>query len=208
MESTLNFSKILALFGAMAVLAALPSVSVLAVTAKSASSGFLHGVFTAIGIVVGDIIFILFAVFGLVLLVETLGSAFFLIKYVCGAYLIWLGVSLGRSRSKHMNHNKQDSSSSLLGSFMTGLLIALGDQKAVLFYMGFLPAFLDLAKLTYIDISVLILVTLCTVGGVKIAYAYAADRASLFLGGRTVGAMNMVAACIMVMAGILIMARS
>jgi threonine/homoserine/homoserine lactone efflux protein len=207
MESTLNVSKILALFGAMAVLAALPSVSVLAVTAKSVSSGFLNGVFTAIGIVVGDIIFILFAVFGLVLLVETLGSAFFLIKYVCGAYLIWLGVSLGRSRSQQMQH-KEDTGSSLLGSFMTGLLIALGDQKAVLFYMGFLPAFLDLTKLTYTDISLLILVTLCAVGGVKIGYAYAADRASIFLGGRTLGAMNIVAACIMVMAGILIMARS
>jgi threonine/homoserine/homoserine lactone efflux protein len=207
MESSLNISKILALFGAMAVLAALPSVSVLAVTAKSASSGFLHGVFTSIGIVVGDIIFILFAVFGLVLLVETLGSAFFLINYVCGAYLIWMGVNLWRSRSQQMQH-KEDSVSSLLGSFMTGLLITLGDQKAVLFYMGFLPAFLDLAKLTYTDISVLILVTLCAVGGVKIGYAYAADRASQFLGDRTVGAMNMVAACIMVIVGIFIIVRS
>jgi threonine/homoserine/homoserine lactone efflux protein len=210
MESSLNISKILALFGAMAVLAALPSVSVLAVTAKSASSGFLHGVFTAIGIVVGDVIFILFAVFGLVLLVETLGSAFVLIKYVCGAYLIWLGVSLWRSRSQQMQHKEDTGSSfsSLLGSFMTGLFITLGDQKAVLFYMGFLPAFLDLAKLTYTDISVLILVTLCAVGGVKIGYAYAADRASIFLGGRTVGAMNIVAACIMGIAGIFIIVRS
>jgi threonine/homoserine/homoserine lactone efflux protein len=105
-------------------------------------------------------------------------------------------------------HHKQDSSFSLLGSFMTGLLITLGDQKAVLFYMGFLPAFLDLAKLTYIDISVLILVTLCAVGGVKIAYAYAADRASIFLGGRTVGVMNIVAACIMVTAGVFVIVRS
>ncbi|NJL42765.1 MAG: LysE family translocator [Pseudanabaena sp. RU_4_16] len=210
MESTLNLSKIFALFGAMAVLAALPSVSVLAVTAKSASMGFLHGVFTAIGIAIGDIIFILFAVFGLVLLVKTLGSAFFLIKYACGAYLIWLGVSLWHSRSEQIQH-KEDSGfsfSSLLGSFITGLLITLGDQKAVLFYMGFLPAFLDLTKLTYIDIGLLIFVTLCAVGGVKIGYAYVADRASIFLGGRTVGAMNIVAACIMVIAGIFIIARS
>jgi threonine/homoserine/homoserine lactone efflux protein len=153
MEATLNFSKTFALFGAMAVLAALPSVSILAVTAKSASSGFLHGVFTAIGIVVGDIIFILFAVFGLVLLVQTLGSAFLLIKYVCGAYLSWLGVSFWRSRSKQMQH-KEDSGPSLLGSFITGLLITLGDQKAFLLYVGFLPVFLDLAKLTYYRYSV------------------------------------------------------
>jgi threonine/homoserine/homoserine lactone efflux protein len=206
MESTLHISKILALFAAMALLAALPSVSVLAVTARSASSGFWHGVATAIGIVVGDIIFILIAVFGLVLLVEALGSAFFLIKYICGAYLIWLGVRLWRSRSQQPQR-QENSGSSLLGSFMTGLLITLGDQKAVLFYMGFFPAFLDLTKLTYTDIGILILVTLFAVGGVKIGYAYAADRASIFLGDKMVGAMHVIAACIMVMAGIFIIIR-
>jgi threonine/homoserine/homoserine lactone efflux protein len=206
MESTLDISKIIALFGAMTVLAALPSVSVLAVTARSASSGFLHGVFTAIGIVVGDIIFILIAIFGLVLLVETLGSAFFLVKYICGAYLIWLGARLWRSRSQKLQR-QGNSDSSLLESFMTGLLITLGDQKAVLFYMGFFPAFLDLTKLTYADIGVLILVTIFAVGGVKIGYAYAADRASVFLGDKMVGAMQVIAACIMVMVGIFIIIR-
>lgn len=207
MEPTLNISRIAALFGAMAVLAALPSVSVLAVTAKSASSGFIHGVFTAIGIVIGDIIFILLAVFGLVTLVQTMGSTFFLIKYICGAYLIWLGINLWRSSSKQMQH-KENSGSSLLESFVTGLLITLGDQKAVLFYIGFLPAFLDLNKLTYTDISALILITLCSVGGVKIGYAYAADKANIFLNDRKVRVMNAIAASIMLVAGVLVIVRS
>jgi threonine/homoserine/homoserine lactone efflux protein len=47
----------------MIVLAIVPSVSVLAVTARAAAFGFTHGMFTALGIVVADILFILVAVY-------------------------------------------------------------------------------------------------------------------------------------------------
>ena len=50
----------------MALLAAVPSLSVVAVVARAASFGFIHGAFTAFGVVVGDIILILLAIFGLV----------------------------------------------------------------------------------------------------------------------------------------------
>ncbi|HBE31774.1 MAG TPA: hypothetical protein DD990_10685, partial [Cyanobacteria bacterium UBA11368] len=46
--------------------------------------------------------------------------------------------------------------SSLLSSFMTGLLITLADQKAILFYFGFFPAFLDISKISYLDTGIII----------------------------------------------------
>src|SRR5690606_15721683 len=88
------------LFGAMAVLAAVPSVSVLAVSARSATLGFAHGACTAMGIVVGDLWFILLAMFGLALLAEMTDGLFFLIKFLGGTYLIWLGISLWMSRTE------------------------------------------------------------------------------------------------------------
>ena len=57
------------------MLAIIPSVSVLAVTARSAAFGFTHGVLTALGIVVADILFILVAVYGLALVAELMGRA-------------------------------------------------------------------------------------------------------------------------------------
>ncbi|HBE31773.1 MAG TPA: hypothetical protein DD990_10680, partial [Cyanobacteria bacterium UBA11368] len=51
-------------------------------------SGFIHGVFATIGIVLGDIIFIIIAIWGLSFLAETMGNLFVLIKYIGGAYLI------------------------------------------------------------------------------------------------------------------------
>ena len=94
MQTSLTLTQIAAIFTIMIVGAAVPSVSVLAVSARSAASGFMHGIFTTIGIMVGDILFIVLAIFGLAILAETLGSWFVLIKYLGGAYLIWFGIGV------------------------------------------------------------------------------------------------------------------
>ena len=84
----MTFGSSVTLFGAMVVLALVPGVSVLAVTTRSAASGFIHGVFTTAGIVVGDIFFIILAIFGLSVLAGAMGSLFVLVNYLGGAYLI------------------------------------------------------------------------------------------------------------------------
>jgi threonine/homoserine/homoserine lactone efflux protein len=203
MEASLTFVDAVALFGAMAVLAAVPSVSVLAVTARAASSGFVHGACTALGVVAGDVLFILLALFGLALLVEAMGDLFFLVRYLGGVYLIWLAVALWRRGSVAAAAREADGGS-LFSSFTTGLLITLADQKAVAFYLGFLPAFVNLAAVTYADAVHVILIAVLAVGGVKLVYACLAAR----LGGRTssvVGrTLNVLAAGVMFTVGVVL----
>ncbi len=98
-----------------------------------------------IGIVVADILFILIAVYGLALIAGMMGEQFRLIQYIGAAYLIWLGISLWRADAKARAAETCDSRPGL-SSFLTGLLITLGDQKAILFYLGFFPAFIDLSR--------------------------------------------------------------
>ena len=174
----MTFGSSVTLFGAMVVLALVPSISVLAVTTRSAASGFIHGVSTTAGIVVGDVFFIILAIFGLSVLADTLGSLFVLVKYLGGTYLIWLGITLWRSRPKAVEEDGV-TESSLLSSFLAGLFITLGDQKAILFYLVFFPAFVDLSTLSYLDAGIIILIAIIAVGGVKLAYAFMADRARL-----------------------------
>jgi len=200
MQLTLDLVTIAALFGAMTLLALTPSMSVFAVTANAARGGFVPGAFTALGIVLGDLVFIFFAIFGLALLAENFGNLFFLLKYAGGLYLIWLGVSLWRSRRKEMKE-VVTTASSLMNSFMTGLLITISDQKALLFYLGFFPAFLDLAALTALDIGLVALLSAVAVGGVKLGYAYTAARTRLKLGSRTSERSSVLAACIMITIG-------
>ncbi|WP_238178345.1 LysE family translocator [Calothrix sp. 336/3] len=195
-----------ALFTAMVILAAIPSISVLTVSTKSATSGFIHGVFTTIGIVVGDIFFIILAIWGLSFLAETIGNLFVLIKYLGGVYLIFLGISLCRSKLSDIELQK-GAKSSLLSSFIAGLLITLGDQKATLFYLGFFPAFIDIHKISYLDTIIIIAITILSVGSVKLIYALMADRAKLLMNTKARQAINTVAGCVMIGIGIFLLAK-
>ncbi|WP_414585083.1 LysE family translocator [Scytonema sp. PCC 10023] len=203
----MTFGTIVALFSAMVVLASIPSVSVLAVSTRSATSGFIHGVFTTIGIVVGDIIFIIIAIWGLSLLAETMGSLFVLIKYLGGAYLMLLGIGLCRSKSQEVE-TQEVIETSLLSSFLTGLFITLGDQKATLFYLGFFPAFLDLSKVSYFDTSIIIAITTVAVSGVKLGYAFMADRARLLISSKTRKGINIAAGCVMIAVGVFLVTKT
>ncbi|UCH40117.1 MAG: LysE family translocator [Gammaproteobacteria bacterium] len=192
----------------MIVLAIIPSVSVLAVSARAAAFGFSHGLFTALGIVAGDIIFILVAVYGLVFVAEAMGEQFRLIKYIGGAYLIWLGISLWRADAR-ARKREEVRQSSWGASFLTGLLITLGDQKAILFYLGFFPAFIDLSRMTPVDTLLIILIATVGVGGAKLVYAWLADRASLiFDNSNAVRGLNIFAACVMILVGVALLLKT
>lgn len=217
----LEWTNLFALFGAMTILATLPSVSVFTVVAAAAQGGFRPGVWTTLGIVLGDLLLILLAVFGLTLLVESLGSAFAIIRYLGGAYLVTIGCLLWRSTGRSpINHDSLSEMEELeptktisvqpsnWGNFITGLAITLGDQKAVLFYLGFLPAFVNLKQLTTLDILILMAIAALAVGGVKLGYAYLASRARLRFGQRLGVMMNRVAAVIMIVVGLVVIFRS
>ncbi len=203
MPLTVTSSSMIALFGAMLVLAAMPSSSVLLVISRSAAAGFIHGAVTALGIVVGDIIFVFIAILGLSLLSEAMGSLFVLVKYLGAAYLLFIGISLLISRS-NMVAPDATVETSLTLSFMSGLLFTLADQKAILFYLGFFPAFVDLSALTLADAGVIVSITLIAVGGVKIVYAYIAGGATSLFSSRVRRRLDIMAGCFMMAIGLFI----
>ena len=208
LEATLTIASVGALLGALIVLAIVPSVSVLAVTARAAAFGFSHGLFTAAGIVVADILFILVAVYGLALIAAMMGEQFRLVQYLGAAYLIWLGISMWRadSRTRAADSVQQ---SSWLSSFLTGFLITLGDQKAILFYLGFFPAFIDLSTMTPTDTLIIVLIAVIGVGGSKLVYAFLAARASLlFSNSNALRGINMLAASVMVLVGVALLLKT
>lgn len=207
MHSSMTLASIVSLFASMVVLATIPSVSVLVVSTRSAAGGFLHGVFVTLGIILGDIIYILVALFGLALLTGALGEAAFLIKYAGGAYMIWMGIRLWRASGGLASDTPERSASSLFSSFATGLVITLADQKVVLFYLGFLPAFVDIAGIGALDAAIIAACTVIAVGGVKLIYALVAQRAGLMFGSGASRLMNRSAAGIMASIGCYLIAR-
>jgi len=194
-------SSAIALFAAMVVLAAVPSTSVLAVVSRAVGAGFVHGASTALGIVAGDIVLILIAFCGLAFAEEIFGAGFTLLRYLGSLYLIVLGIALWRSTPSGAA-DAAPMPGSLGGDFLAGLLITLGDQKAILFYLGFLPGFVDLKRATPFDIGLVVGTTVVAVGGVKLAYAALAGRTRAFIGGGASRWLNRVAGFVMVLVGV------
>ncbi|WP_228021489.1 LysE family translocator [Vasconcelosia minhoensis] len=163
----------------MLILAIVPGPSDVAVVARSIAAGFRHALLMVGGILLADFLFIFLAIYGLATAAESMGSLFTIVKSLCGAYLIGLGIGSIRSRSKAMGTSKFKGFPQF-SSFLSGLLITLGDPKAILFYMGLFPAFVDLANISTAEIITIMLIATITVGGVKTAYAYLAESAKLF----------------------------
>ena len=81
------------------------------------------------------------ATFGLTLLMQTSAVAFWLVKLVGAAYLIWLGVKVLRSRS--LVSFEPAAKQPLRIIFSTGFLSAALNPKPGLFVLAFLPQFVD-----------------------------------------------------------------
>lgn len=177
----MNIIESTALFGIMLVLAAMPSASVALVVTRSATLGVTNGLAVSAGIVLGDLVFITLAVFGLSMVAETMGSLFVIIKVLGGMYLLWLGFSLLTVKgSGNITTSKNNSKSSLLTSFIAGFLLTLGDVKAILFYASLFPVFIDLSAVDVPEILTIVLITIFSVGGVKALYAIFSNKVASY----------------------------
>ena len=167
----------ISLFTIMVALAIMPSTSVVLVITRSATLGVTNGIAVAIGIVLGDLVFIVLAIYGLSIVAETMGALFVVIKYMGGAYLLWLGFSLITEKNKtEIVVNKNKEKANIVASFLSGFFLTLGDIKAIFFYVSLLPAFVELSAFQSIDILIIILITIISVGGVKVFYAFSASK--------------------------------
>jgi len=109
--------------------------------------GALYGVrrtlFTIIGGVFGFSALIALAMFGLTALLQASASVLTVLKWVGGAYLLWLGIQLWRSPALQLDVNTRVARLSNAGMLRQGLLSAMANPKVLLFYGAFLPQFID-----------------------------------------------------------------
>ena len=193
---------------AMFLLAITPGPGVFATISRALSSGFLNASFVVFGIVIGDIIFLLLAIFGLSTIASILGDFFILVKYLGGIYLLFLGYKILTSKEQETNL-KGIYELSWKKNFLTGLIITLSNPKVILFYLGFLPTFINLQTLTAIDIFIISTVVTIVLGGVMLAYAYSASSAkNLFKSKSSKRKMNIAAGSVMISAGAVLIIKA
>lgn len=171
----MSIIEVLTLFLVTLSLAAMPSLSVALVVSRTIVAGRINGAFAALGIVAGDLVFIVLALVGMTLLAGWLGMFFVVIKYFGAAYLIWFGYCLLTYKSSKIVHTVNNSVS-LMGNFFAGLFFTLGDVKAILFYASLFPALIDIKTIGLWDILLIVAITIMAVGGVKFAYVLLAEK--------------------------------
>jgi threonine/homoserine/homoserine lactone efflux protein len=112
--------------------------------------GALHGhrrtLFTVAGGALGFTLLIGLSMAGIGALLKTSADALLVLKLVGGAYLAWLGVQLWRAPPIQLSTAAGDTRASGTSLFRQGLLTALSNPKALLFYGAFLPQFIDPAR--------------------------------------------------------------
>ena len=198
-ETALGLSLALFLFCFM------PGPGVLAVTARSMSSGFRPAMGLAVGMTVGDLFYAVIAMVGLAAIGRLLGEFFIFVKMAGAGYLIWMGLQLWIKKPAPLAEAGTPRNTKFSRDFLVGFAVSLGNPKVVLFYLGFLPAFIDLAHLKAWDIVVVTSLVAVVICGTLALWAYAARfLVRFFTSLKAVRRLNRSAGTVLIGAGVFI----
>src|ERR1044072_3105797 len=115
-----------------------PGADMTFVIASAARGGRREGVVAALGIGAGTFAHILAATLGLSAILASSQAAFNLIKWIGAAYLLWVAWSLVRG-----GHAQADAPRPGRRTFRSAALVNLLNPKVALFFLAFLPQFVD-----------------------------------------------------------------
>jgi threonine/homoserine/homoserine lactone efflux protein len=126
-----------------ALFAFLPGPAMLYVAARTMAGGRRAGLMAVIGIHIGSYAHIIAAAAGLSALFHAVPVAYALVKLAGAIYLIWLGISLFRSKSNGAADMPQAVQKSARKAFMESIVVEVLNPKTALFFVAFLPQFVD-----------------------------------------------------------------
>ena len=129
---------------ATATFVAIPGPAVVYILTRGIAQGRSAGVVSALGIEAGALVHVAAAVAGLSALVASSVTAFAVLKYAGAAYLILLGVQKLRSRGDAAPGEL--SPESHLRLFRQGIVVNALNPKVAVFFVAFLPQFVDPAR--------------------------------------------------------------
>ncbi|WP_420404356.1 LysE family translocator [Nisaea sp.] len=191
----------------MVILTLTPGPTMLTTIAKSLASGFWSGFQYNIGVCIGDLIFLMLAIFGLQIVAELLGDVFFVVKWVGAGYLLWLGTKLWLAKPVPLEA-RPVGAKGLLREVTAGVLVTLGNPKVILFYGALLPTFVKLDSLVAGDIAILAGIVVVAIVVVNNFYGLMAARARrVFRSARAVQVLNRSAGGVMIGTGVFIATR-
>lgn len=128
---------------AVSILIVMPGPVVTLVVANSLSHGSRAGLATVVGASAGNAILLVAAAVGLVAFFALLNDVFEVVRWAGAFYLIWLGIKAWRGHGAQAAHSALTATRSARAVFLQVFVIGITNPKAMIFYIAFLPQFID-----------------------------------------------------------------
>lgn len=119
-----------------------PGPDMLYVITRGVTQGRRAGMLSALGVICGILVHTTAAAFGLTLILQTSAFAFLIVKYLGAIYLVYLGIKAWRDKSS-FNLQSSAASTSFSKVFWQGVLSNVLNPKIAIFFLAFLPQFVD-----------------------------------------------------------------
>ncbi|MET3518458.1 LysE family translocator [Mesorhizobium abyssinicae] len=169
---------LIAFFATTAIFAYIPGPAMLYAAAQTMARGRWSGLTAALGIHLGGYVHVLAAAAGLSVLFHAVPPLYMAVKLIGALYLIWLGVSLLRARTQGGDAALPAiERKSARRAFFESISVEVLNPKTAIFFMAFLPQFIDASAAFPVWLQFVILGTI-----VNLMFS-SADIACVFLAG-------------------------
>ncbi len=129
--------------GAGLLLNITPGADVALIAARSSAQGFRAGAAAALGVGAGCMLHALAAGLGVSALLASSATAFAVVRWIGAAYLVWLGIAMLRSRARRVQAGAAPAPARWGRVFAQGFLTNALNPKVALFFLAFVPQFID-----------------------------------------------------------------
>ncbi|WP_442797244.1 LysE family translocator [Pantoea vagans] len=137
-------AQVISYMAALGLAAAIPGPGMTALVARSVRGGVVTGFTMLAGLIIGDLIYLSIAVFGLAVVAHTYTSVFTLINWAASFYLCMLAWQFWCHKPQAINIGQKATKRELASAWLSGLTITLGNPKTIAFYLAILPLVISL----------------------------------------------------------------
>jgi threonine/homoserine/homoserine lactone efflux protein len=196
-------------FIAVFIFSITPGPGVFAIIARALLNGPKACFTLALGMTISDILYLIAACFGLAAIATHWGEVFLIVRIVGAFYLFYLGWKMWTAPIDLKASELPQESGRHWSGFVQGFAISASNPKVILFYIAFLPTFMDLSALTNSEIALAAILTLFSLmlGLYSIAWFAGAAR-QFFTSEQSARRLNRSAGSIMMSAGAFLLLRS
>lgn len=193
----MSLTALFAYAAALFIAAAIPGPGITAIVARALGSNFRETFFMGLGLVLGDMTYLTAVILGLAFVAQTFTEVFVIIKIAGALYLGYIAYKLWTAGLLPQDIAAKKSSSIGM-SFLSGLMVTLGNPKTMLFYVALVPTLVDIDTIGLREYGLLLLTTFAVLLVVLIPYMMLASRArTLLKRPRALQTLNRVAASIL-----------